>query len=556
MRKSLEFYIGALFFSLIISIPLLIPYFHSGYFPTHDGEWAVVRLADMFREVRDLQFPPRFSGNLNFGYGYPLFNFAYPFPYYTGLIFHLLGFGLISSIKLIFALSIPISAFFMFLASRNIWKNNYSGLISSVLYLYFPYRLVDLYVRGSIGESVAFALFPMILFCLSKLVDRPKSTGYFLAGGILYGSLILTHNIMSVLFSVTILIFFIGFYINERNKIIKPFLSVVVLGFALSAFFWIPALLEKKFILLSSRPIADRDLYFVNLKSLLFSKWGYGIPTDSNNGFTYQIGWPFIGVYLTTFIVSLYAFYKKMKIKNELNIVLVLLIGSLVFSLLLFSFSKPIWKLPILSEINYPWIILSQLAFILSVVGGFLGIFKNTKYIGIATAVLAIVLYLPNAKPEKYSDRTDDYYFTNDATTTSSSELMPLWVKEFPIQRASEKVVIVQGDGEVTDLEQNSKMIKFNTNLNSNSVLRINTIYYPGWNIKVDDKFEKIDYSNNHGVMEIKVPEGKHLVVGSFSETRTRLIADLISIIGVVFVVIIAFRQLLLKKSHMLSDKG
>ena len=76
-------------FSLIFSIPLLLPYFHSGFFPTHDGEWSVVRLTDMYRELKDLQFPARYSGNLNFGYGYPLFEFAYPLPYYLGFFIHI-----------------------------------------------------------------------------------------------------------------------------------------------------------------------------------------------------------------------------------------------------------------------------------------------------------------------------------------------------------------------------------------------------------------------------------------------------------------------------------
>src|SRR5437868_3540157 len=134
MKTTYSFYLGIIFFSIVISIPLIAPYFHSGYFPTHDGEWAVVRLSEMFREVRDLQIPPRFSENLNFGYGYPLFNFAYPFPYYLALIIHLLGFGFINSIKIIFASSIPLSAFFMFYASRNIWKNDFAGIVSSVLY--------------------------------------------------------------------------------------------------------------------------------------------------------------------------------------------------------------------------------------------------------------------------------------------------------------------------------------------------------------------------------------------------------------------------------------
>src|SRR6185312_6859828 len=95
------------FFALFISIPLLLPYLHTGYFPTHDGEWAVVRLGDMYREIKDLQFPARYSGNLNFGYGYPLFEFAYPLPYYLGIVIHLFHIDFVNSMKLLFALTVP-----------------------------------------------------------------------------------------------------------------------------------------------------------------------------------------------------------------------------------------------------------------------------------------------------------------------------------------------------------------------------------------------------------------------------------------------------------------
>ena len=163
----------------------------------------------MFREIRDLQIPPRYSGNLNFGYGYPLFNFAYPLPYYVGVFIHFLGFGFVDTVKLLFALTIPVSAFFMFLAAKNIWKNNYAGIISSVLYLYFSYRLVDLFVRGSIGESFGFAIFPIIFLCLSKLINNPKRVIFMIIGAFSFAAIILSHNIMAVLFSLSLSVFFI-----------------------------------------------------------------------------------------------------------------------------------------------------------------------------------------------------------------------------------------------------------------------------------------------------------------------------------------------------------
>src|SRR3989344_4874161 len=141
MKPSFIYYLKILAVVFVISLPIVFPYLKPGYFPTHDGEWAVVRLSDMFRELRDFQIPPRYSGDLNFGYGYPLFNFVYPLPYYLGLVIHFFGLGFVDSIKSLFFLSVPLSAFFMFLASRKVWQNTQAGLISATLYAYFPYRI-------------------------------------------------------------------------------------------------------------------------------------------------------------------------------------------------------------------------------------------------------------------------------------------------------------------------------------------------------------------------------------------------------------------------------
>ena len=117
MKKTLFYYFKILILAFVVCLPLILPYFKTGFFPTHDGEWAVVRLGDMYREIKDLQFPARYSGYLNFEYGYPLFNFAYPMPYYFGLFFVFLKSGFVNSIKILFALSTVLSFFSMFLLS-------------------------------------------------------------------------------------------------------------------------------------------------------------------------------------------------------------------------------------------------------------------------------------------------------------------------------------------------------------------------------------------------------------------------------------------------------
>jgi hypothetical protein len=532
-----------LIFSFLISVPIILPFFHKGYFPTHDGEWAVVRLGDMFRTLRDFQIPARYSGELNFGYGYPLFNFVYPLPYYLGMIPYVFGAGFVGSIKILFAVSVCLSAFFMFLASKNLWKNNLAGIISAILYIYFPYRMVDLYVRGSIGESISFAIFPLLIYLAVRLTGK---FSYLLVGGIAVSvaTLTMSHNIMTVLFLPLYVIFVVILTIMENKKTIKPFLLSTLLGFGLSAFFWIPAIFEKVNILLSRIPIADRDLYFVTLRQLIFPSWGYGIPTGIN-GFSYQLGLAHLVALITVALSLLFILIKDRHLKGYSGkIAFSLTTISALYIFLLFRSSDFLWKnLPLLSEINYPWIILGILGFLLSMLAGYLC--KNTvgKYVLIILGIIAIAIAYPYAKPERYINNPDSYYLTNSGTTTSSNELMPLWVKEIPLQRVTQKVEVIVGSAKIENLFFNSKKINFSVNSLTDVRIKINTIYYPGWKITVDENDTAISYNNKQGVMEISVPSGSHAVSGNFGETPLRLVADVITLGSFVILAFLIFKK-------------
>lgn len=535
-----------LFIILLISIPAILPYFHKGYFPTHDGEWAVVRLTDMFRELRDFQVPARFSGNLNFGYGYPLFNFAYPLPYYLGIAIYFVTNNFIDSIKLMFAISVPLSGIFMYFASRTLWQNSFAGFISAIFYMYFPYRFVDLYVRGSLGESLAFVFFAALFFFIIK-IDQTGKPLWIGLGALSYGFLILTHNIMAVLFSLFLVLYVLGNLIFKKSQKIFSIILALVLGLGISSFFWLPALVEKQYILLSKIPIADRDLYYVSLSKLLFPSWGYGVPTDSN-GFTYQIGIPQLLVIVCVIVFFAFVFKTKPSVLRgmPIRIGFVFLVTFFFLASLMFKPAALFWKLPLLSEINYPWTLLSVLGFIVSFLGGFLAIY--TRYTAMAIAVLAFIFCLPYAKPEYYVNRGDMFYLTNDATTTSSKELMPLWVKQMPLQQASEKVSIIKGKGTIKDLTFNSKEIKFTAELDQPSTIRVNTIYFPGWVIQNGNT---ISYNNPQGVMEFSEGKGTHNIHFVLKNTFIQSLGNSLSLISIIVLLFV----LLTSKMPFLRNK-
>lgn len=531
-KQFLLFLIISLFFCL----PIIIPYLNKGYFLTHDGEWAVVRAGEMFRELRDLQIPPRYSGALNYGYGYPLFNFVYPSPYYLTTVLHFVGLGFISSVKTLFALSIFFSFAGMFLLSRKFWKNNLAGLISAVLYIYLPYHLVDLFVRGSLGESVSFAIYPFIIyFSLFILRNEKRSLSIFI-NSILVALLITTHNISAVYFGIIYLAFILSILFTKEKKSVLFLLPSIIWGALISFYFWGAAIFEKGNILLSIVPIADRNLYFVNLSKLIYSPWGYGTPT-ALDPFTYSLGIPQVIAFLISFFAAI-----RLKDKLEKNISVSFFILSIIFIFMMFPVSSVLWKLPFLSEINYPWTLLLPVGFLICFLSG--GIIKNIKYgqyLGIIILISTLVLYLPFAKPSSYIYKDDNFYLTNEATTTSSNELMPLWVKKQPTQRFEDKI---EG-AKVNNLVYMSNKISFSTNLNSEKQIIVNQIYYPGWKAFVNGSKSEIFYNSKLGVIRIDLPTGSSSVLLKFAETPFRLFADIVSLISLVGLILFFFYSII-----------
>jgi hypothetical protein len=313
----------------------------------------------------------------------------------------------------------------------------------------------------------------------------------------------------------------------------------LVLGLVLSAFFWLPALAEKKYILLSQVPIAHREYYFLKLADLWTPKWGYGIP-DSPAGFGYQLGWPHLLVLGLAALSMIFALVRKAKRPPADYFRLVFTASSLLLlvflSFFLFSPSSSIWQaLPLFKEINYPWTLLGPMGFVTALLSGFLFRNKYTAFLALALAAAAVIFVLPHARPRDYLLYPDEFYVTNDATTTSSNELMPLWVKQFPSGRPGTTMEITQGEGQIKTVSANSRQIKAVAETTSPAALRLNRIYYPGWDITLDGAPRRYTYDNDYGAMEFSVPPGRYEIKAVFSETPLRQFANLLSLGGLIF---------------------
>lgn len=514
MKKNLLIF----FLIILFSIPAIFPLFHSGFFVTDDGEWMVIRFSAFYQAFADGQFPVRFLTRLNNGFGYPVANFLYPGFMYLGIPINFLGFGFVNTIKIIFGLSMVFSTVFSYLWLSKLF-NKYSAFIGSLFYLYTPYHLFDLYKRGSVGEVLALAVVPFILWQIER-----KSL-FFSSVGI--ATLILSHNTLALLFLPLIIIYkLISGYSQGENKksLIHNSLFIILSGIGLSAFFWIPAVFELQYTVFSKTSVSKFSEYFADFKLVGFST---------------------VIIFLLTFVFFV---TKKIKIQKH-RLTLILFIIGILSLFLTTQYSLFLWNILPVSFVQFPYRLLSITILCVSFLSAsMLSVLpdRNKIVVGIFLLLLILISSFDFLKPSEFFNKPEGLYATNEGTTTVKDEYLPKWVNQKPAEHFKEKVEIISGQGKIINISYNSKEIEFNINSQIGSKIRVNTIYYPGWKAKIDGVQTEIKYDNPQGVMELSVPEGNQNVNFSFSETPFRLFADILSVISfVVLVVILKFKKVI-----------
>lgn len=521
MRKYLYLLI-VLVFSLIPLVDLL----HPGLPITHDGQDHVARIANFYKNLEEGVIIPRWAANLNWGYGHPILMFLYPLPSYIASFFHLIGFNLIDSTKIVFALGLVLSGVFMFMWISEA-LDPFLGLLSGIIYMITPYKFVELYVRGDIGENLAFAFVPLVFFFMLK-VARNKHVGYKIGLSFSVAFLILSHNAISLMFMP--FIFFYIWYLGKWEKIkILELLIFIFIGFGLSAFFWFPALIEGKYTLrniVTNNGFVDK---FVTLGSLIYGYWNYG----GTGQFTTQIGI----VNLLSFLFSPFALLFLSKTEKAKKILIVsLLVFSAISLFLMLENSSFIWeRITLLQNFQFPWRFLAILVFTTtSLLVVSLSFLKEKIKICVGIVFIISILFFNKDywHAQGYLYKSDAFFKGEYLGTTDTGESAPIWSVRFMEKKPKAHLETIDGNAKITELKRTSTNHLYKVYVFGKARLLENTLYFPGWRIMVDGKQTDIQFQdpNHRGLMTFYVEKGDHVVNIVYKDTKLRVISNSISL--------------------------
>ncbi len=257
---------------------------------------------------------PRWAPNLAYGYGYPLFIFAPPLPYWLGLAFYTLGFSLETAFKLLIIFTILLYAIGMYLLARALLDSVEAGLVAATAYTFAPFALREvLLYGGNIPQFLAIGLFPWTLWATVRATYARSWTWTVLAA-CFYAGVLLSHLFQALIFTPVVGLFGLILlrlpvvssqmsevsrqqleaesenvpsaihYASRPSTTLRDYLlrfatihylryplAIIPLGLLLAAFFWIPAFTERVFtraqtdIYLAKSPFYVRYPYWAEL---------------------------------------------------------------------------------------------------------------------------------------------------------------------------------------------------------------------------------------------------------------------------------------------------
>ncbi len=518
------------------------------------------------------------------GYGYPILLYYAPLAHHLGAGFYALGAGIGPATLLVFGLTLFLAATGAFAWARE-RLGDAGGLGAAAAYAFAPYVLLNVMARSALAEVLALAIVPWVFWALTRL-QREGRPIHGLLAALSYAGLALSHNITALVFSPLLALWALLIALQAgRARWLRDTLraaAVLALGLGLSAFFWLPAFLERDLSRLDQALSAAYDFHtaFLPLSDLIAlpARFDFRLVND-----TAPLGLSALSALLGA--IGLAGLVRRSGRDRGQRASWALWAGFLgagagLGALMTLDISTPLWEaLPLLRFVLYPSRFLGMASLFLAVLAGagvsvlaslgdgMLKRLRGSPEVGAAvvTALLvgAMMVYgfgwqyarrFPSDPPAGIADIAAAERRLGIVGTTSIGEYLPRDVWAFPPADSPtlsvRAVAPISPDLTASRGGETASPLRYEAVFTTPAVTPIvlSQFYFPGWIAEIDGTPAPIMASKPEGLIQIVLPEGAHRLRVAFTSTPIRDLADVITwaslvIGGVVFVIVLIRRR-------------
>jgi uncharacterized membrane protein len=214
---------------------------------THDMRQHLSVLRQLDAAMRTGELYPRWQPELNKGYGLPWLNYYPPGFYWLAEIFAVATGDALDALFLVCVLLTIGCAVATYMLARQFFSRAASAG-AAAFYVLAPYRQLDLYWRGALPELAGFVFVPVIVL----LAYRAGSAGrlrWIAALGLVHGLYLMTHVPVAYLLTLTLGVYGVLWAAMQRDvRIALRIAAGLAWGFAIGAVYWLVAMLERKHV--------------------------------------------------------------------------------------------------------------------------------------------------------------------------------------------------------------------------------------------------------------------------------------------------------------------
>ncbi|MBN1428970.1 MAG: hypothetical protein JXB07_11340 [Anaerolineae bacterium] len=541
---------------------------------TDDGIAHLHRLITLDDNIRHGQIWPRYSPATVFGYGSPPFNFYSPVSLYPAEFFHLLGLSFLDALLASLIFYTFMGALGAYTLGKS-WGGAIAGIGTATAMIYAPYMLYNMIHRFALAEYAALMFIPWVIWAFQQTAWQGQRRDFVLAV-LFYALIVLLHNITALVSTTILVVYSLYLWWTAHNppRVFIRLLMIGVLAAGLTAFYWLPALMEANDVQIGRIAlgvIAPPDspqfgMHFQTLAQTL--DWPATADlTRLTVPVQRTLGWP--SIILGLIGIGFMSYWEKQsdglwrKLRGRI------VIAGLVVVFTVFMMTKEsawLWlHIPLIKNFQLPWRWLGLASILLALLTG-LGImavarripWRLGQIIWLIVSMASITLYgmpwlyrqyLPGPLASNVIEMHNYERQTEELSGVAYGDFLPRWVVQIPDSKRLEGLYAqydiiprLQPLPRVITVKQANWRYtggQLTFSAKEATTLTFDWLYFPGWWAKMDGEPVDLFPTQPSGFIGIRVPEGEHTIEIGFGSTPLRLGATITSGVFLLFLMAI-----------------
>jgi len=478
---------------------------------------------------------PRWTDRTNQDLGGPSFVIFPPFFYYTAAAGVALAGSIIGGTKLAILIVMLLCGISFHLLARDWVGRGLPAAAATILYLWLPYHILDVYQRFAMSESTAFVFFPLILLFSRRLLDG-RGGSDFAGLSLSYAGLAWTHLVSALPFSLFLGVWLLWETKGRLRSLARP-LAALACGIGLSAPVVLPAMIETSYINIQwvrEAPNADYRNNFI-----------FRDDPIPGLGFKDPVKPPVLKSAHSQLALAGLAAFVALALagddarRRRLVIAMAAACGGAYF--LQLEISTPVWKIvPQLPTVQFPWRLQAIMVVTAAILAGFALDALRARHaspapgrgggplapilLGVVVAV-NLLLAAQNAflKPYVFDEPQCTRPGVVDWPDPTLTPIQYVNYREFKMVHLEfPRAAFTKGSGEVLVSEWLSSRRKLRVTGTTGGTVLVRSFWFPGWTGWIDGAPLPLRPAPPYGAVEFDVPPGDHEVEMRLLQTPLR----------------------------------